>query len=312
MITAAKKSGASAVKIQTYEADSMTINSDRKDFKIKHGMWKGQKLFDLYKSAQTPFAWHERLFAHAKKEGILIFSTPFDDRGVDLLDKLKVPFFKVASFEITDHPLLEHIASKKKPILLSTGISSEQEIGDALEVIKSRGVKDILLFHCISSYPAKIEEYNLNMIKTLKKTFNTLVGLSDHTTGMEAAISAISLGAVAIEKHFKLNKNIKSPDSKFSIDPIQLKALVFKTNIVWKGLGSGDYSRTKEETKNIIFRRSLYYTRDLEKGKKISVNDIRSIRPGYGLSPNHLKKVLNKKIKKNVIVGDRVSLEDIE
>ena len=171
IITAAKKSGASAVKIQTYEAENMTIDCDKPDFKIKHGLWAGHKLFDLYKSAQTPFLWHERLFSHAKKEGITIFSTPFGDEGVDLLEKLDVPFFKVASFEITDTSLLEYIASKKKPILLSTGISSKKEIGDALEIIRSKGVNDILLFHCISSYPAKAEDYNLNMIKTLKKTF---------------------------------------------------------------------------------------------------------------------------------------------
>ena len=312
MITSAKKSGASAVKIQTYESESMTIDSNKADFKIKHGMWKGQKLYDLYKIAQTPFSWHKKLFEHAKKEKIIIFSTPFDDKGVDLLEKLEVPFYKVASFEITDHFLLDYIASKKKPVLLSTGISSEKEIGEALEILKTKGVKDILLFHCISSYPAKVEDYNLNMIKSLKKTFKTLVGLSDHTLGAEAAIAAVALGAVAIEKHFKLNKNDKSPDSKFSIDPLQMKDLVFKVNSVWHGLGSANYKITKEEKKNIIFRRSLYFIRDLEKGKKITPHDIKSIRPGYGLHTSNYKKIINKKTKKSVKAGDRVSWENIE
>ncbi len=312
MITAAKTAGASAVKIQTYEADSMTINSNKSDFKIKHGIWKGQKLYDLYKSAQTPFAWHERLFEHANKVGITIFSTPFDHRGVDLLERLNVPFYKVASFEITDLLLIEYIASKKKPILLSTGMSNEKEIGEALEIIKSKGVKEVLLFHCISSYPAKVEEYNLNMIKTLEKRFKTLVGLSDHTLGNEAALAAVALGAVAIEKHFKLNTNDKGPDSKFSSDPIEMKSLVVNTNEIWKGLGLGTYQRAPEEKKNILFRRSLYFMRDLNKGHQISKDDVRSIRPGYGLKPKYLKKVLTKKTKKIVKIGDRVTWDKIE
>tara|TARA_X000000950_G_C13918380_1_gene662084 strand:- start:1853 stop:2893 length:1041 start_codon:yes stop_codon:yes gene_type:complete len=312
IITAAKKSGASAVKIQTYEAENMTIDCDKPDFKIKHGLWAGHKLFDLYKSAQTPFLWHERLFSHAKKEGITIFSTPFDDEGVDLLEKLDVPFFKVASFEITDTSLLEYIASKKKPILLSTGISSKKEIGDALEIIRSKGVNDILLFHCISSYPAKAEDYNLNMIKTLKKTFNTLVGLSDHTLGLEASIASIPLGAVAIEKHFKLDKNDQTPDSEFSIDPEQLKELVTRVNAIWKGLGSGKFYRTKEEKKNIVFRRSLYFIKDLKKGHIITKNDVKCVRPGYALAPKEIKNILFKKTKVKVRKGDRVTLKKIE
>ena len=177
MITAAKNAGASAVKLQTYEAESMTINSSKKDFRINHGIWKGQKLYDLYNAAKTPFAWHKTLFKHAKEQEILIFSTPFDYKGVDFLDSLKVPFFKIASFEITDLPFIEHVTSKGRPILLSTGMSNEREIGDALELIKSKGINDILIFHCISSYPSKVEEYNLSMIRTLEKHFNTLVGL---------------------------------------------------------------------------------------------------------------------------------------
>lgn len=312
MITAAKKAGAHAVKIQTYEAKSMTINSNKSDFKIKHGIWEGQNLFALYDSAKTPFSWHKSLFKHAKKEGIIIFSTPFDYEGVDLLDSLNVPFFKIASFEITDLPLIEYVASKKKPILLSTGMSNEQDISEAIEVIKSNGVNEILLFHCISSYPAKVEEYNLNMIKTLEKKFKTLVGLSDHTLGVEAALGAIALGAVAIEKHFKIHKNDQGPDAKFSSDTNGIKELVFKTEKIWKGLGSGSYQRGEEEKTNIIFRRSLYFIKPLKKGTIIKEEDIKSIRPGYGLHPKYLTKVIKKKTKKNVNIGDRVTWNNIE
>ncbi len=312
MITAAKKAGASAVKIQSYEAESMTINSRKKDFRIKHGIWKGQNLFDLYESAKTPFSWHQSLFSHAKKEEIIIFSTPFDYSAVDLLDKLNVPFYKIASFEITDLSLIEYIASKKKPILLSTGMSNEKEIGEALEVIKSKGINEILLFHCISSYPAKVEEYNLNMIKTLENQFKTLVGLSDHTIGIEAASAAIALGAVAIEKHFKINQNDTGPDAIFSSDSTEIRNLVSATNKIWKGLGVGSYKRAKDEKKNIIFRRSLYFVKELKKGSVIKKEDIRSIRPGYGLKPKYLNQVITKKTSRKVNIGDRVSWKNIE
>ena len=312
MITAAKKAGADAVKIQTYEANSMTINSNKADFKIKHGIWKGKNLYDLYQLAQTPFSWHESLFKHAQKEKIIIFSTPFDNKGVDLLDKLNVPFYKVASFEITDHPLIEYIAEKKKPILMSTGMANRKEIKDALTIIKSKGVKEVLLFHCVSSYPSKVEEYNLNMIKTLATQFKTLVGLSDHTLGIEAALASVALGAVAIEKHFKLNATDDGPDSKFSIDPLEMKSLVDKTKDIWKGLGSGKYERATEEKKNILFRRSLYFVKNLKKGQKVTKDDIRSVRPSFGLEPKHFKKVLGKKIKVPVKLGDRVTWNKLE
>ncbi len=312
MITAAKKAGASAVKIQTYEADSMTLDSNKNDFKINHGIWKGNKLFDLYKKAQTPFSWHKSLFNHAKKLGILIFSSVFDQRGVDLLDDLKVPFFKIASFEITDIPLIEYVASKNRPILLSTGMANEKEIGDALETIKLKGINEILLFHCISSYPSKVEEYNLNMINTLEKRFKVLVGLSDHTLGFEAALASVALGAVAIEKHFKIKKNDKGIDSKFSSDPEDIKKLVLKTEQIWKGLGAGKYERSIEEKKNISFRRSLYFVSNLKKGEKISKEDIKSIRPGFGLEPKYLNKVIKKKTKKQIKIGERVTWDNIE
>ena len=312
LISAAKKAGADAVKIQTYEPESMTINSNKEDFKIKHGIWKGKKLYNLYKQAQTPFSWHKELFNQAKKNKILIFSTPFDFKAVDLLESLKVPFYKIASFEITDHPLIEYIAEKKKPIFLSTGMANKGEIKEALKIIKSKGVKDVLLFHCISSYPSKVEEYNLNMINTLAKDFNTHVGLSDHTTGNEAALASIALGAVAIEKHFKLETSNDSPDSKFSIDPVYMKNLVSQSKNLWKGLGGGNYERAKEEKQNLIFRRSLYFVRDLKKGEKISKDNIKSLRPSFGLQPKHLKKVLGKKVKSDVKSGDRVTWQVVK
>ena len=311
LISAAKSVGASAVKIQSYEAESMTINVNKPDFQIKHGLWKGKKLFKLYDEAKTPFLWHKKLFSHAKKEGILIFSSPFDFKAVDLLEELKVPMYKVASFEITDLPLIEYISKKKKPMLISTGMASETEIGEAIEVVKSNGVKDILLFHCISSYPSRVEEYNLKMIKTLKKQFKTFVGLSDHTLGIEAATASIALGAVAIEKHFALNTKLKGPDSAFSIEPEEMKKLILSCNNVWKGLGKGSFKRSLKERKNKVFRRSIYFVKELAKGEKIKKEDIRVIRPGLALAPKYYKQILGRKINKNVKPGDRVELKNI-
>ena len=305
-ILEAKKVGADAVKIQTYNPDSMTINSFKEDFMIKHGLWKGKNLYELYKEAQTPFSWQKELFDFARREKIVIFSTPFDQRGVDMLEDLDTPFYKVASFEITDLPLIKYIALKKKPIFISTGISNQQEILEALNTIREFSTQDIVLLHCTSAYPAKIEEYNLSMIETLKK-FNTLVGLSDHTLGIDASLAAVALGACVIEKHFTIDKNIKSPDSKFSITPKQMKSLVIRTKKIWKGLGKGDFSRSNNEIKNRVFRRSIYFVKNLKKGDSITKGDVKIVRPGYGLSPKYINELIGRKITKSVEVGDRVT-----
>ena len=224
-IDSAKKNGADAIKIQSYTANSMTLDSNKDDFLIKNGTWKGYKLFDLYKEASTPYEWHEKLFNHARDIGITIFSTPFDEEAVDLLNSLNTPAYKIASFEIIDLPLIKYVASKGKPILISTGMACSEEINDAVITAKKYGTGEILLFHCVSDYPASTKDSNINLIKTLKEKYDVQVGLSDHTLSNTAALAAVSLGAVAIEKHFIVNKKLTGPDSTFSIDPEQIRSL---------------------------------------------------------------------------------------
>ena len=312
LIKKAKESGADAIKIQTYTADSMTLNCDKEDFLISEGTWKGYKLYDLYTEACTPFEWHYHLFDYARKLGITIFSSPFDENAIDFLEELNSPAYKIASFEIVDLPLIKYAASKGKPLLISTGMASESEINDAIKVAKDFGNGEILLFHCISSYPAKTSESNIRMIKTLKEKYNVEVGLSDHTLSNTAAIAAIALGASAIEKHFILDKKDVGPDSSFSINPNQLKKLIDETFDCWESLGCDDFKRSSSEEKNIIFRRSLYFVRDMNPGQIITNKDVKRIRPGYGLKPKYLEKILNKRVKTSVEKGDRVSWENIE
>ena len=311
-IKAAKNSGADAIKIQSYTADSMTINCNKDDFKIKGGLWNGYSLYDLYKEASTPYEWHEELFEFAKLQDITIFSTPFDEKAVDLLDKLDTPAYKIASFELTDLPLIKYIAQKRKPILMSTGMSNLNEISDAIETAKINGCDQILLFHCISSYPTPTKYANIKMILKLKEEFNIEVGLSDHTIDNTAAMSAVALGASAIEKHFILNRSEKGPDSEFSIEPKELERLVIDTNACWEALGSKEFIRPKLESDNKIFRRSLYFVKDMIPGEIITKNHVRRIRPGFGLAPKYLDKILNKKVLKKIKIGDRVSKEVIE
>jgi len=311
-IKSAKINGAHAVKIQTYEANTMTIDSDKDDFIIKGGLWDGYKLFDLYAEAQTPFNWHQELFDYAKKEDIIIFSTPFDESAVDLLESLNAPAYKVASFELCDLPLISYIAKTKKPLLMSTGMSSEKEISEALEVARSSGAENILLFHCISSYPAPLEESNLNMIPVIRDRFDVEVGLSDHTLSNMASVIAVSKGAVAIEKHFIIDKSLKGPDSEFSMDPKQLKDLVSQTNQAWMSLGNSNFKRAEVEKPNLAFRRSIYFTNNLKKGDVITNENIRRIRPGYGLKPKYYSEILGKKVTKDIERGEPVTWDLIE
>lgn len=306
-IVRAKEAGASAIKIQTYNADSMTINCNRDDFVIREGLWKGYKLYDLYKEACTPYEWHKELFSFAKKIGITIFSSPFDEKAVDILEDLHTPAYKIASFEITDLPLIKYIAKKNKPMLISTGMANLEEIKEAVDTAMDNGCDQILLFHCVSSYPTPSKDANIRKIKLIKKEFGTEVGLSDHTISNTAAIASISLGAVAIEKHFILNRANKGPDSSFSIEPKELADLVSSTKECWETLGSEDFIRPNIENKNLIFRRSLYFVNDLKKGTTIKKSDIRRIRPGFGLKPKYFDAILNKKVKKDISKGDRVS-----
>ncbi len=311
-IKAAKKCGADAIKLQTYTADSMTIKCDKADFKIKGGLWDGYNLYDLYKEASTPYEWHRSLFEFAKEIDITIFSTPFDENAVDLLENLDTPAYKIASFELNDLPLIEYIAKKGKPILMSTGMGSLEEIKDAVDTAQKAGCRELLLFHCISSYPTPSKDSNIKMILELKKEFNVQVGLSDHTLNNTSALAAVALGATAIEKHFILDRSEKGPDSSFSIEPNELEKLVTDSQDCWESLGSQFFKRPKLESKNKVFRRSLYFVKDLKKGEKITKSNIRRIRPGYGLSPKYIDQIINRKVNKNIYKGDRVTWEVID
>ncbi len=310
-IKEAKLAGANAVKLQTYTASTMTIDCNKDDFLIKDGLWKNYKLWDLYKEAHTPYEWHQDLFNYAKDLDITIFSTPFDESAVELLEKLNTPAYKIASFELTDIDLIKLVASTQKPLLMSTGMASKDEISKAVETAKYHGAREILLFHCISSYPAPITESNLKKIKVLRDTYQLEVGLSDHTIGNMAAIVATSLGASAIEKHFTINKDDVGPDSSFSINPPEMKALINDVNLTWESLGLGDFQRAKSEIGNIIFRRSLYFVKDISAGETITPDHIRRIRPGYGLSPELFKSIIGKKVNQNISRGSPVSWDVI-
>jgi pseudaminic acid synthase len=309
-IRAAKLCGAHAVKFQTYTAESMTIDSGKADFIVNGGPWNGYKLYDLYREAATPYEWHAELFEYAGQLGIDCFSTPFDESAIDLLESLNAPAYKIASFELTDLPLIKAASSTGKPLLMSTGMASEVEIAEALEAARTVGNNQILLFHCISSYPTPIEHANLNRIRALKRKFNVEVGLSDHTLGVTSALVAVALGAVAIEKHFILNRNDKGPDSAFSAEPEELSALVVGTSDAWRSLGTGEFSGpTAFDRDSRAFRRSLYFVKDLKAGAQIQNGDVRRIRPGFGLPPKHLQDVLGRVLAKDVQVGDPVTFD---
>ena len=309
LLKMAKESGVDAIKIQTYSADTMTIDCDKSDFMIKGGLWDGYKLYDLYDEAHTPFEWHSELYRYAKELGVVLFSSPFDETAVDLLETFNTPAYKIASFELTDLPLISYVAKKGKPIFMSTGMASEVEISEAIETARSSGCNSLLLFHCISSYPTPIAQSNLKQIIKLKKTFGVSVGLSDHTIGNTAAITAIALGACAIEKHFTISRNDKGPDSRFSIEPNELKSLVNETRDAWNALGDDNFSRPKSESDSKVFRRSLYFVSDIKSGEKIKSTDIRRIRPGFGIPPKHFDEIIGKTVTKDVSRGEAVRWE---
>jgi pseudaminic acid synthase len=306
-IDAAQRCGANAVKLQTYTADTMTIDCDRPDFMIKGGLWDGFKLYDLYRSAQTPFEWHQAMFAHARKRGITVFSTPFDESAVDLLEDLDAPAYKIASFEMIDTPLIRYVASTGKPIIMSTGMASEPEIEEAVAAARAGGCKDLLLLHCISSYPAPMDQANLLQIRELKRRFGVITGLSDHTLGTTAAIAAVALGACAIEKHFTLSRADKGPDSEFSLEPAELAQLCADARNAWLALGGEGYERQKSEGVSKLFRRSIYFVRDLPVGAVVGPEDIRRIRPGLGLAPKHFDAIVGRRMRVAVTRGTATS-----
>ncbi len=306
-ISEAKKCGSDAVKLQTYTADTMTIDCDAEDFYIKGGLWDGYKLYDLYNQAQTPFEWHKEMFAHAKKIGITCFSTPFDETAVDLLEDLNAPAYKVASFEVTDLPLIRYIAATKKPMIMSTGMANLEEIEEMIETVREAGCKDLIILHCISSYPTPIDQSNLLTMSDIQQRFNVQVGLSDHTVSNIPSIVATTLGATLIEKHFILDRNDNGPDSDFSIEPDELKALCQETKDAFLSLGEVGYERKPAEEANVKFRRSIYFVKDMKAGEKITKEHIRRIRPGFGLAPKYFTMLLGKKVTHAVKSGDAVS-----
>ncbi|EPC04105.1 hypothetical protein L861_02000 [Litchfieldella anticariensis FP35 = DSM 16096] len=308
-INEAKQRGASAIKLQTYTADTMTIDSDRPEFLIKGGPWDGYKLYDLYKWAQTPFEWHKAMFEHARKIGITVFSTPFDETAVDLLEELNAPAYKIASFEVTDLPLIEYVAKTGKPMIMSTGMASEQEIEEAVTTARNAGCKELVLLHCISSYPAPIEQANLAQVRELGQKFAAVPGLSDHTLGTTASVAAVALGACLIEKHFILNREDGGPDSGFSIEPEELERLCQDSKDAWAAVGKVGYMRQQAEKPNRIFRRSIYFMRDMKAGETVREQDIRRIRPGVGIEPKYFNTLIGKKLSVDVTKGTPTSWE---
>lgn len=311
-VRAAAEAGADAIKIQTYTPDSITLNSQRPEFFLQSGPWKGRSLYDLYEEAHTPLDWHPTLFKTAREAGIPIFSTPFDFSAVDLLEGLGCPAYKISSFELVDLPLIRYAASTNKPLLISTGMGSLPEIAAAVEAATKAGSGEILIFHCISSYPAPISQANLLSIPKLISEFGTLVGLSDHTLGNTAAVAAVSLGACAIEKHFTISRQDGGPDSSFSVEPGELSSLIKDSTESWESLGVADFARTEAERASRLLRRSLYFVHTLEAGEVIRPESVRSVRPGYGLPPDRAKEIIGLTVKHHCSYGDPVREEDID
>ena len=295
LIKCAKDNGADAAKLQTYTADTMTIQSNKKYFKIKNGLWKGYDLWNLYNEAHTPLEWNKKLFDYGKKLGITIFSTPFDETAVNLLEKLKCPMYKVASFEITDLLLIKKISQTKKPIIISTGMASMEEIELAYRTAKNYGAKDITLLYCVSNYPSKNIDFNLNNIKILKNKFKCRVGLSDHSKDNRVAIAAVAAGAEVVEKHIALDKQKKGLDIEFSLKGKEIKKFKEDINLAYNLLGKKYFFRNKSEKKSKIFRRSIFATENIKKGEKFNNQNIRRIRPGYGLEPKYYEKLIGRK-----------------
>ncbi|PJJ10931.1 N-acetylneuraminate synthase [Flavobacterium sp. 1] len=310
-IRAAKRAGADCIKLQTYTADTITIDCDKEDFLIKGTIWEGKNLYKLYQEAYTPWEWHQEIFKVAEEEGLICFSSPFDKTAVDFLETLNVPAYKIASFEITDIPLIEYVASKGKPIILSTGIAEEADIELALDACRRMGNTDIALLKCTSSYPAPIEEANMCMVKDLAERYNVISGLSDHTMGATVPVVATCFGAKIIEKHFILDRSIGGPDASFSMNEKEFTAMVKAVREAESAIGKVDYTLTEKQAKGKDFSRSLYVVEDMKAGDVITEKNVRSIRPGFGLHPKYLNSILGKKIEKDIEKGERFLLDII-
>ena len=300
LIKCAKTNGANAVKLQTFTPDTMTINSNKKYFKIKQGLWKGYNLWDLYNKAQTPLKWHKELFRYGKSLGIKVFSTPYDETAVDFLEKLHCPIYKISSFEMTDLNLIKKASKTKKPLIISTGMANLDEIETSFKVAKRNGAKDITLLYCVSNYPSSINDFNLNNIKILKDKFKCKVGISDHSTDNRVAIASVACGAEVIEKHIALDNQKKGLDIDFSIKGKEIKKLRDDIDIAFNLLGKNIFFRNKNENKSKVFRRSIFTTKKIKKGQKFTKNNLKVVRPGYGIEPKYFNKILNKKSPKNI------------
>ena len=311
-IRAIREAGADAVKLQTYTADTLTLNSRREDFQVKGTLWDGRTLYDLYQEAFTPWEWHKALFDEARRQGLVCFSTPFDRTAVDFLEELGNPICKIASFEITDIPLIGYAARKGKPMVLSTGIALPEDIERAVRTCRAAGNDDITLLKCTSAYPAPVEDANLRTMVDMKDRYGVKVGLSDHTTGSDVAVAAVALGAAMVEKHFILDRSIGGPDAAFSMEKDDFAAMVRAIRNVEKALGGVVYPTDPAAVKGREFSRSLYVARDMKAGDVITGENVRSVRPGYGLAPRYLPLVLGKRVCRDVQAGERFSLSLLE
>lgn len=296
IIEEAKKAGADAIKLQTYTADTITLDCDSEEFQIHGGLWDGKTLYQLYQEAHMPWEWHKPLFEQARKHDITIFSSPFDNTAVDLLEDLNTPAYKIASFEAVDLPLIKYVASTGKPMIISTGMADAEEIQEAIDAARDGGCKELAILHCVSGYPAPAEDYNLRTIPDMMQRFGLVTGLSDHTLDNTTAIASVVLGSSIIEKHFTLDRNGGGPDDSFSLEPAELAALCRDSKTAWAALGRVDYGRKSSEQGNVQFRRSLYFVKALKAGDILTEDAVRSVRPGFGLAPSRLGDILGKRL----------------
>lgn len=309
IIDHAAKGGADAVKMQTYRPDTITLNSARPEFQITEGLWKGRSLYELYDWAHTPWDWHRTLFDHARARGVTIFSSPFDATAVDLLEDLNAPAYKIASFEAVDTALIRYAARTGKPMIISTGMADAEEIAEAIEAAREGGCRELAVLHCVSGYPAPPEDYNLRVIPDMIARFGLVTGLSDHTMDNTTAIAAVALGASIIEKHVTLDRKGGGPDDSFSLEPAEFAALCRDAKIAWRALGAVDYGCKSSERGNVVFRRSLYFVRDLVAGEMITPDAVRSVRPGFGAAPKHLEAILGRPVREAVKAETPVRLD---